>query len=180
MSVRIDGDSLSLRTLFCEQKKSVPLNTPASATPSLFSLGISSQSSAPVVTNTPATGLKFDLKGLQSLQRQTESAPVAALQHAAPQHAALRNVFENQKTLQAQQDVLRLTAACDDLGSRLKAAQSRALTAESNLQRMQAAMMQERQYAGNRLKAVNSEIEASRAVEKKLRDELTRSQVTLK
>ena len=175
MSVRIDGDSLSLRNLLGEKKKPLPVATSGSGTPSLFSLGISAPAPAAApVASTPTTGLKFDLNSIKVSQK-AESVPLVA-----PQHAALRNAFDNQRAQQTQQDILRITATCDDLASRLKTAQHRAVTAETNLQRSTAAFMQERQSSGNRLRAVSSEIEASRALEKKLRDELARSQLTVK
>ena len=147
MSIRVDGNSMSLRSLLGVEKQEKPVAPPANASPpSMFSLGISTGQPFPTSASTPINGLKFSFKSICDTNKQ--SAPVAV-----HEHTALRNVFENKKAAQQQQDILRLTSVCDDLTSRLKVVQNRALTAEANLQRTHAVFMQERQSAGNRIKA---------------------------
>lgn len=92
--------------------------------------------------------------------------------------ANMHNPFTAATALpQGGHNVMRLTAAADDLRQRLKIASDKAAALETQLHRSQAQILRERQEAQQQITAVKAEVSTVRGSELKLRSELAQRPV---
>lgn len=112
-------------------------------------------------------GLRFDFS---SLQVQKPAADAA--QRGTPFIAPMKNAFHVSNE-SSNADVIRLGIMVEDLNSRAKRASDRATTAETQLQRTQVALRNERNNNASRINAVSLELASARAAESHIRAKLT-------
>lgn len=168
MSVRTIDTRFNLRTVVEAETASIPLvltQAPAS--------GLFSNTSTPPKPKGP--GLKFDFGQLKSTPYAATPAPVPKVDLRPTQFAApLKNAFEQPKD-NSKADVMRLTAVVDDLTTRLKKAQERAVMAETHLQKTHTALVSERSNAADKIKGLTAQLAAAHTTEGNLRSELSKA-----
>lgn len=166
MSVRAFDTRFNLRTVVEAETAARPLVlTQAPAT------DLPSTDSAP--SNSRGSRLKFDFGQLKPAPRAATPASVAGLrpaQFAVPISTASKQCGDTHRA-----DVMRLTAVVDDLTSRLKKAQDRAVVAESHLQKTHTALASERTNATEKIKKLVTQLSVAHATESNLRSELSKA-----
>ena len=118
----------------------------------------------PVPSQTPALNFRFN-----TLTGAVPQAP------KAPEPPKLPNNFFSKPMgagAQGTGDVLRLTAVVDDLTQRLKKTNEAKTQLEGQVQRINAALVQERSNSSSRIQALKQEVGAAQEAEHRLRSEL--------
>jgi len=135
-------------------------------------IGLLSQPAAPPVSSKPS--LRFDFAKLQGASQPTQANVTPKLDIAPTRFATpLNNPFEASKESN-NRNVMRLTAVVDDLQARLKKATDRAVTAETQLHKTHATMLEERKNAAERVKAAAAQLGEAHATESQLRSDLSK------
>lgn len=154
------GSSFSLRTAISDQ---------AAPTPHVFAaVARRPATSPPAIPSTAGLSFKFNQPlGGAALGGATKTVMPPQIPSAFP------NPFLGATAVQSGgHDVMRLTAAADDLRSRLKSATDRASQLETQLQRSHQMLAKERQDAQHQISSVRQEVATVRDAELKLRSEL--------
>ncbi len=154
-------------------------NAVAEALKGVPTLGIKSPPQSVQAGSKQSTGLKFDFSSIQAApppsKPQTETAKALATGPALTM--SFKNAFDAPRETN-KADVMRLTALVDDLNSRCKKANDRALAAETQLSRTQATLSTERSNAHARYNVLMTQLNSAKANEAALVKKLDAANAT--